>query len=141
MRFKQESKALTSMEPLALTDIVINMFIFFFITFSFLATFQKNREGQVDVTLPQAASAAPAVQKTRLTVSLKKDGRVFLGDTATTIAALERRFEAEKAQGADVTLVLRADGEVAHSRVVQIMDLARTEGLTRLAIATRQRAG
>ena len=141
MRFKQESKALTSMEPLALTDIVINMFIFFFITFSFLATFQKTREGQVDVTLPQAASAAPAVPKTRLTVSLKKDGQVFLGDAATTVAALERRFKAEKAQGADVTLVLRADGEVAHSRVVQIMDLARTEGLTRLAIATRQRAG
>lgn len=141
MRFKQESKALTSMEPLALTDIVINMFIFFFITFSFLATFQKTREGQVDVTLPQAASAAPAVPKTRLTVSLKKDGQVFLGDTATTVVALERRFKTEKAQGADVTLVLRADGEVAHSRVVQIMDLARTEGLTRLAIATRQRAG
>ena len=42
MRFKREAKILTSMEPLALTDIVINMFIFFFITFSFLATFQEN---------------------------------------------------------------------------------------------------
>lgn len=139
MRFKQETKVLTSMEPLALTDIVINMFIFFFITFSFLATFQKTREGQVDVSLPTAASSASAAQKKRLTVSLKKDGQLFLGETATTVADLEQRFRDEKAQGTKVTLVLRADGEVAHSQVVQVMDIARSQGLNRLAIATQKR--
>ncbi len=139
MRFKRETKILTSMEPLALTDIVINMFIFFFITFSFLATFQKTREGQVDVSLPKAASAKPPVEKKRLNVSLKKGGQLFLGETPTTIAELEARFKAEKTQGADVTLVIRADGDVTHNRVVQVMDLARTEGLGRLAIATQGR--
>jgi len=127
------------MEPLALTDIIINMFIFFFITFSFLATFQKTREGQVDVSLPKATSAKPPVEKKRLSVSLKKDGQLFLGETPTTIAELEARFKAEKLQGADVTLVIRADGDVTHNRVVQVMDLARTEGLGRLAIATQSR--
>ena len=63
MQFKRGAKILTSMEPLALTDIIINMFIFFFITFSFLATFQKIREGQVDVSLPKAASAQPPAEK------------------------------------------------------------------------------
>ncbi len=139
MRFKRETKILTSMEPLALTDIVINMFIFFFITFSFLATFQKTREGQVDVSLPKAASAQPSVEKKRLSVSLKKDGQLFLGETPTTIEELEARFKVEKAQGAAVMLVIRADGDVTHNRVVQVMDLARTEGLNRLAIATQNR--
>ncbi len=139
MQFKRKAKVLTSMEPLALTDIVINMFIFFFITFSFLATFQKTREGQVDVSLPKAASANPPVEKKRLSVSLKKDGQLFLGETPTTIAELEARFKTEKLQGADVTLVIRADGDVTHNRVVQVMDLARTEGLGRLAIATQSR--
>ena len=125
MQFKREAKILTSMEPLALTDIIINMFIFFFITFSFLATFQKTREGQVDVSLPKAASAKPPVEKKRLSVSLKKDGQLFLGETPTTIEELEARFKAEKSQGADVTLVIRADGDVTHNRVVQVMDLAR----------------
>ena len=139
MQFKRKAKVLTSMEPLALTDIVINMFIFFFITFSFLATFQKTREGQVDVSLPKATSAKPPVEKKRLSVSLKKDGQLFLGETPTTIAELEARFKAEKLQGADVTLVIRADGDVTHNRVVQVMDLARTQGLGRLAIATQSR--
>ena len=139
MQFKRKAKVLTSMEPLALTDIIINMFIFFFITFSFLATFQKTREGQVDVSLPKATSAKPPVEKKRLSVSLKKDGQLFLGETPTTIEELEARFQAEKLQGADVTLVIRADGDVTHNRVVQVMDLARTQGLGRLAIATQSR--
>jgi len=139
MRFKRGSKVLTSMEPLALTDIIINMFIFFFITFSFLATFQKKTEGQVNVSLPKAASATPPVEKKRLSVSLKKDGGLFLGETPTTIEELEARFKVEKAQSSDVTLVIRADGDVTHSRVVEVMDLARIEGLNRLAIATQNR--
>ena len=139
MRFKPGSKVLTSMEPLALTDIIINMFIFFFITFSFLATFEKTREGQVNVSLPKATSATPPIEKKRLNVSLKKDGGLFLGDTPATIEELEARFKVEKAQGADVILVIRADGDVTHSRVVQVMDLARVEGLNRLAIATQNR--
>ena len=39
-------------------------------------------------------------------------------------------------KGSEVTLVVRADQEVQHGRVVNVMDLARTEGLHRLAIAT-----
>ena len=139
MRFKRGSKVLTSMEPLALTDIIINMFIFFFITFSFLATFQKKNEGQVNVSLPKAVSATPPVEKKRLSVSLKEDGGLFLGETPTTIEELEARFKVEKAQSKDVTLVIRADGDVTHSRVVEVMDLARIEGLNRLAIATQNR--
>jgi len=137
MRFRSQTKVLTSMEPLALTDIVINMFIFFFITFSFLATFQKTNEGQVDVSLPKAASATPPIERTRLAVSLKHNGEIFIGETAVTIEELQHRFENTKTQGTEVILVLRADGDVAHSRVVQVMDLARTEGLSKLAIATQ----
>jgi hypothetical protein len=33
------------MESVAITDIIMNMFIFFFITFSFLATFHARTEG------------------------------------------------------------------------------------------------
>src|SRR5947208_2506952 len=36
MHFKRQSKVLFSLESVAITDIIMNMFIFFFITFSFL---------------------------------------------------------------------------------------------------------
>lgn len=139
MRFKRQAKVLLNMESVAITDIIMNMFIFFFITFSFLATFQKANEGQVDVSLPKAASATPPQEKKGLSVNLTKDGGLFLDKQPMTLEQLKARFLAEKATGAEITVVVRADKEVSHGRVVEVMDLARTEGLSRLAIATQVR--
>jgi biopolymer transport protein ExbD len=139
MRFKRQSKILFSMESVALTDIIINMFIFFFITFSFLATFHRSNEGQVDVNLPKAASATPPTEKKGLSVNLTKEGGLFLDRQPMTVEQLKARFQAEKATGAEITVIVRADKEVSHGRVVEVMDLARTEGLSRLAIATQVR--
>jgi biopolymer transport protein ExbD len=139
MRFKRQSKVLFTMESVAITDIIMNMFIFFFITFSFLATFQRSNEGQVDVSLPKAASATPPPEKKGLSVNLTKDGGLFLDKQPLTLEQLKARFLAEKVTGAEITVIVRADKEVSHGRVVEVMDLARTEGLSRLAIATQVR--
>jgi biopolymer transport protein ExbD len=139
MRFKRQSQVLFAMESVAITDIIMNMFIFFFITFSFLATFQRSNEGQVDVSLPKAASATPPPEKKGLSVNLTKDGGLFLDKQPLTLEQLKARFLAEKVTGAEITVIVRADKEVSHGRVVEVMDLARTEGLSRLAIATQVR--
>jgi biopolymer transport protein ExbD len=137
MHFKRQSHILLSLESLALTDIIMNMFVFFFITFSFLATFDKSEEGQVTVSLPKAASTAAPTQRKNLTVSLTKEGGLFLNQEAVTFEQLRARFQVEKTQAAEITLIVRADQEVQHGQVVEVMDLARTEGLQRLAIATQ----
>jgi biopolymer transport protein ExbD len=123
----------------AITDIIMNMFIFFFITFSFLATFNKANEGQVDVNLPKAASAAPRPDKKGISVNLTKEGGLLLEKEAVTIEQLKARFQQEKTTGAEITVIVRADKEVSHGRVVEVMDAARTEGLNKLAIATQVR--
>lgn len=137
MRFKRQSKILFSMESVALTDIIMNLFIFFFITFSFLATLHKTTEGQVDVSLPKATTSTSPVEKKSVMVSVAKEGNLFLDNVPLTLEQLRTHFRAEKTRGADLTLVIRADKEVPHGRVVEVMDLARTEGLNHLAIATQ----
>ena len=139
MRFKQQSKILFSMESVALTDIIMNLFIFFFISFSFLATFHKTNEGQVEVNLPKATASALPLEKKSMVVSLAKEGGLFLDNTSLTLEQLRTHFQAEKTRGADLTLVVRADKEVPHGRVVEVMDIARSEGLNHLAIGTQAR--
>ncbi len=138
MRFKQHPQPNIPLDSVALTDIIMNMFIFFFITFSFLATFNQIKEGKVNVSLPKASSATTQLEKKRLTVSLTKDGGLFINEEEISMDQLQAKFQTEQAQGAEITLVVRADQEVQHGRVVNVMDLARTEGLHRLAIATAQ---
>ena len=139
MRFKRQSKILFSMESVAITDIIMNMFIFFFITFSFLTSFKKSNEGQIEVNLPKATSAAPPVERKSLSVSLTKDGGLFLNDAPVSLEQLKTRMQEEKSQGTEVTLVVRADKEVQHGRVVEIIDIARNEGLNKLAIGAQAR--
>jgi biopolymer transport protein ExbD len=139
MRFKRQSKILFSLESVAITDIIMNMFIFFFITFSFLATFNKAKEGQVDVSLPKATSASPPIARKSLSVSLTKDGGLFLDDTPVSLEQLKIRVQTEKSQDTELTLVVRADKEVQHGRVVEVMDVARKEGLNKLAIGAQAR--
>lgn len=139
MRFKRQNRVLFSMESIALTDIIMNMFIFFFITFSFLATFNKTNEGQVEVALPKAASATPRPEKKGITVNLTKEGGLLFEKEVVTVEQLKAHFQKEKTTGAEITVIVRADKEVSHGRVVEVMDLARTEGLTKLAIATQAR--
>ena len=140
MRFKQQSKILFSMESVALTDIIMNLFIFFFISFSFLATFHKTNEGQVEVNLPKATASTPSpLEKKSMVVSLVKEGGLFLDTIPLTLEQLRTHFQAEKTRGADLTLVVRADKEVPHGRVVEVMDIARSEGLNHLAIGTQAR--
>lgn len=139
MRFKRQNKILFSMESVAITDIIMNMFIFFFITFSFLATFNKANEGKIEVNLPKAAAATSHPEKKGISVNLTKEGGLLLETNTVTLEQLKARFEKEKATGAEITVIVRADKEVPHGRVVEVMDLARTEGLNKLAIATRVR--
>jgi len=137
VRFKREQNITLNLETLALTDIVLNLFIFFFITFSFLATFHKLGETQMDINLPKAASAVQPLERRGLMVMITREGGLFLEREAVTIEQLQERFRQSMAQGGEVQLIIRADQEVPHGRVVEVMDLAKTAGIQRLAIATQ----
>ena len=137
MRFKREQNITLNLETLAVTDIVMNLFIFFFITFSFLATFHKLGETQMDINLPKAASAVQPLERRGLVVMVTREGGLFLEREAVTLEQLQERFRQSLAQGGEIQLIIRADQEVPHGRVVQVMDLAKTQGIQRLAIATQ----
>jgi biopolymer transport protein ExbD len=137
VRFKREQNITLNLETLAVTDIVLNLFIFFFITFSFLASFHKLGETQMDINLPRAASTVQPLERRGLVVMITREGGLFLEREAVTLEQLQERFRQALAQGAEVQLIIRADQEVAHGRVVQVMDMAKTAGINRLAIATQ----
>ena len=72
-------------------------------------------------------------------MSLTKEGGLFLNDAPISLEQLKTRMQEEKGQAVEVTLVVRADKEVQHGRVVEVMDIARNEGLNRLAIGAQAR--
>ncbi len=127
------------------TDIIMNLFIFFFIAFSLLATFQKPKaskaeEGRLDIELPVSGSATAAKAKA-VTVRLAKDGRRYIDEVEVRREAYAERLGAAVAAavvGGGGAVLVRSDKDVPLGEVVAAMDVARRAGATTLAIATVQ---
>jgi biopolymer transport protein ExbD len=86
------------------------------------------------VELPKSASTDEAVAQVAA-VTLTKDGRYsYNQEPMKDDEQLVDRFKLAKAANADVSLVISADAEALHGRVVHIIDLAKQHGITKFAI-------
>jgi len=119
-----------------LTDIFLVLLIIFMVTTTAIAESGKE-EGGFEVNLPKGEAGQPAPVARDITVAVLADGRAVVAGKVVDDEALRAAF-ADAHKGSDRSTVLfQADAGVPHGRVVAIMELARKEGLTRLAIATR----
>ena len=86
------------------------------------------------VELPKSASSDESTQSP-LTVTVTKDAKVYLnGELVSGDAELSARFLRARAGGVDPNLVVSADAEALHGRVVHVIDLAKQQGIVKFAI-------
>jgi biopolymer transport protein ExbD len=86
------------------------------------------------VELPKSASSDESSQSP-VTVTLTKDAKVYLnGELIAGDDELSARFLKARAGGAEPNLVVSADAEALHGRVVHVIDLAKLQGITKFAI-------
>src|SRR5512139_3998229 len=123
-----------------LTDIFLVLLIIFMVTTTAIAE-AGNEEGGFKVNLPKGGKSDEAGLVRDITVAILSDGRAVVGGKVLDDAALRSAFGEAHARSADTIVLFQADEGVPHGRVVQVMELARQAGLTRLAIATRAEAG
>lgn len=108
-------------------DIVFNLLIFFALSLNFAAASRG-----IDIKLP-SASSAKTIRSDQVTVNLTKEGLIFLDDKKITLEQLGPMLK-EKADKKSL-VIIRADSDVAHGKVVRIMDIIKSQDLNRIAIA------
>jgi biopolymer transport protein ExbD len=119
-----------------LTDIFLVLLIIFMVTTTAIAE-AGNDEGGFKVNLPRGAKSDETGIARDLTVAVLEDGRTVVAGKVLDEDALRAAFTTARSQNPDTIVMFQADAGVAHGRVVQVMELARRAGLSRLAIATR----
>lgn len=87
----------------------------------------------IKVELPKAASASESVSSVAA-VTLSKDGKVYYNEEPLNEGELVNHFKSAIAGNKDLNLIVSADKEVQHGRVVHVIDLAKLEGITKFAI-------
>ncbi|MGQ0794274.1 MAG: ExbD/TolR family protein [Deltaproteobacteria bacterium] len=129
MRFKKEKKqgAGGALDLTPIVDVVFNLLIFFALSLNFAAT-----SAGINIKLPKASSAEP-LKTEQVNINLSRDGRISLNDKTISMGKLTETLSDNPEK--DSLVIIRADNAVQHGRVVEMMDVVRGEGFSRLAIA------
>lgn len=115
-----------------LIDVVLLLLIFFMISTTFVV------QPGIPIQLPQAASAAGELQRQWI-VAVSRKGEIYLNEVRVTPGTLKKQLQAAVGRGEVEVLVVKADKQALHGRVVEVMDAAKLAGVKRLAIATSAR--
>ncbi len=134
MKISGKRDYMISMESVAMTDIVLNMFIFFFISFSLLYTFNPLKK--LDVKLPKAEHSSSIKDKDQINITITADGPIYLDRELVTTKELKERVYLRYKSNPGVSVILRADKRRYFRDVVSVLDILSGIGITRLNIAT-----
>lgn len=140
MKFRREQsrRAAVDLDLVPMIDVVFQLVLFLV-----LATELKKEEREetergpgIQVDLPRSSSQTILSQREDLNVWMARDGGMYLDDQPIDQASLRRAFRDAARTDPNTLVIIKADTGVSHGRVVGVMDLARNNGLSRLAIAT-----
>lgn len=139
MKIKARREFRVSLESLAFTDIILNIFIFFFTAFSLVYTFNPLRESKIIIKLPQADIKTPPDQKEPVYVNINNRNELFLMNKPIHLKELKKELETLIAFNKERPVIVRADKHVVFDKVVQVLDVAKNSGVERLGIAIEER--
>jgi biopolymer transport protein ExbD len=124
---QQDDDGITGINVTPLVDIMLVLLIIFMVASTYIV------KPSIEVDLPKAASAGEALEQT-LSLALKQDGSLYLnGEPANEDAIAARCREVAKAN-ADAQAIIAADGAATHAQVVRLIDVVKTNGVTKFAL-------
>ena len=110
--------------------------MFFLLVFFMIATLAMTIQHGMPVTLPTAESSTDKIVE-HVSLTLTREGRLYYNKEAITLQELEMRLANLRQSSSDPSLLINADEQVPHGRVIKVMDLIRLSGITSMSIATK----
>ena len=121
--------ALSEINVTPMVDVMLVLLIVFMVSAPLLTV-------GVPVELPRTDAGALEEQTEPLTVSVRADGAVFVGEEAAPYETLGARFATVAAETPDRPVYVRADGRAPYGRVAQVMARLQAAGLSSVGLIT-----
>jgi biopolymer transport protein TolR len=110
-----------------LVDIMLVLLIIFMLTANLIA------KQAIEVELPRA-SQSTTLNPTTLAVTLTHEGALYLNGKPTSPAAFRSEVSAAVARDPKTQAIISGDKAVSHGRVVWVLDVVKSLGITSFAI-------
>lgn len=131
MGFRRKLSDSPRIELTPMIDVVFLLLIFFMISTTFI------ERPAVSVNLPEGGSQQLPTEKKEIQVYLTEDGDIYLHRESVSLTALNSYLAGLNPEAAaEMTFLLMADKSARHGWVIEVMEIARRNGIVRLAIAT-----
>ncbi len=137
MIFRLKSKSSVTGETIALADIVLNLFVFFFITFALNTSFDSARRGTFPINLPKASSSTAGKAQKPLTVSIDQGGKIYLGSRIIVSDKLKTVLNHELSLRKDKGILVQADQSISLQMFISILDIIKTTAARSVVIETK----
>ncbi len=125
---EKRRQALSEINVTPFVDVMLVLLIIFMVTAPLL------QQG-IDVNLPQAKGKELAPTE-RVVITVKRDGKIYLDKTSTTMNELKSRL----ASISNRDVFLKADKDVPYGIVVEVMGELREIGIEKLGMVTEAKA-
>lgn len=125
-RIREEDGAEIDITPMM--DIVFIMLIFFIVTTSFV------KEAGIDVNKPEAAQAQKKPSAT-IFIAVRANGEVWMDKRPVDVERVAANIERLVAESPTDTVIIQADKEAQHGRVMEVMDQIKAAGPYVISIA------
>jgi len=128
-----------------LTDVILVLMVIFMFYAASAVSRAERREQRaltaqrsgLKVNLPDGAAQEIEPGTNSLVVGILANGELYVNGQRVAESDLDRIFVDAYGKDNDTQIVIQADGDAAHRRVVGVMEKAKGAGLRRIAIATR----
>ncbi len=128
-RREYDAEVVHDINVTSLVDVMMTLLIIFIIVAPMI-------EQGIDVTLPSAEPKRIDVSEV-LTIAVTENERIYLENQRVTMDELRERLDNIRAAREDVAVLIKADKDIKYGRVVDVLDVVRGVGISRLAMATR----
>lgn len=126
---QDSDEVLSEMNVTPLVDVMLVLLVVFMVT----APLMTN---SIKVSLPKTDAVAPLQQKDPVTVSVDRDGKLFLDKDEIDAGMLEARLATIKSVDSETRVRLQADTSVNYGAVAKAMASIERAGITRVAVVT-----
>ena len=121
--------AMAEINVTPLVDVMLVLLIIFMVTVTLPAV-------GVPVELPESRAAPVEEKPDQITISIDRQGVIYIEDAAVAAGGLAGALEALKRGGEPPLIVLRADRSLDYGRVMQVMGELGRAGFTSISLVT-----
>jgi biopolymer transport protein ExbD len=129
MKFTAENKVQPAFNYTSLTDVILQLLIFFLLSSSFVVS------PGIKVLVPKAVTGETGTEQS-IVITLTEKGQLFVNADRATLEDLGTRIARFLQGNTDRIVVVRADKNTTLQNTIQVIDIAKAVGARRFMIAT-----